>query len=293
LRVRTGANELKTIGMISDRVRWDEKALIQAAKKKGVKLVVIDGKSIFLEATGDFDNIPEADIYLQRMVSTFKGLYVTKILESKGYPVVNSYAVSSLCADKLLTTLALRKAGIPCPRTFVAFDIAAALNTLDELRYPAVIKPVFGSWGRLVAPLKDPQSAKAILESRESMGALYQIYYIQELVEKVSNRDIRSFIIGDKVVTAIYRIAGQGEWRTNTALGGRAEVCPVTPEIEEISLKAAKAIGEGVFGVDILETEKGMLVNEVNHTMEYHTTVPLTGVDIPSMIIDYCLEIVK
>ncbi|MHA1579049.1 MAG: lysine biosynthesis protein LysX [Candidatus Freyarchaeota archaeon] len=291
--MRTGANELKTIGMISDRVRWDEKALIQAAKKKGVKLLVIDGKSIFLEATGDFDNIPKADIYLQRMVSTFKGLYVTKILESKGYPVVNSYAVSSVCADKLLTTLALRKAGIPCPRTFVAFDVTAALNTLDELRYPAVIKPVFGSWGRLVAPLKDPQSAKAILESRESMGALYQIYYIQELVEKVNNRDIRSFIIGDNVVTAIYRIAGHGEWRTNTALGGRAEVCPVTPEIEEISLKAAKAVGEGVFGVDILETEKGMLVNEVNHTMEYHTTVPLTGVDIPSMIIDYCLEIVK
>jgi [lysine-biosynthesis-protein LysW]--L-2-aminoadipate ligase len=291
--VRTGANEVKTIGMICDRVRWDEKALIQAANKKDTKLVVIDGKSIFLEATGDLDNIPEADIYLQRLVSTFKGLYVTKILESKGYPVVNSYAVSSVCADKLLTTLALRRAGIPSPRTFIAFDTGAALNILEEIKYPAVIKPVFGSWGRLIAPLRDPQSAKAILESRESMGALYQIYYIQEFVEKIGNRDIRSFVIGDKVVTAIYRVAGQGEWRTNTALGGRAEVCPVTPEIEDISLKAARAIGEGVYGVDLLETPKGMLVNEVNHTMEYHTTVPLTGVDIPSMLIDYCLEIVK
>ncbi|MFB0563199.1 MAG: lysine biosynthesis protein LysX [Candidatus Lokiarchaeia archaeon] len=284
---------MKTIGMICDRVRWDEKALIQAANKKDTKLVVIDGKSIFLEATGDLDNIPKADMYLQRLVSTFKGLYVTKILESKGYPVVNSYAVSSVCADKLLTTLALRKAGIPSPRTFIAFDTGAAFDILEELKYPAVIKPVFGSWGRLIAPLRDPQSAKAILESRESMGALYQIYYIQEFVEKLGNRDIRSFVIGDKVVTAIYRIAGQGEWRTNTALGGRAEVCPVTPEIEDISLKAARAIGEGVYGVDLLETPKGMLVNEVNHTMEYHTTVPLTGVDIPSILIDYCLEIVK
>ncbi|MGQ9721991.1 MAG: lysine biosynthesis protein LysX [Candidatus Jordarchaeum sp.] len=284
---------MKTIGMISDRVRWDEKALIQASSKKDVKLIVIDEKSIFLDATGDLDNIPQADIYLQRAVSTFKGLYITKILESKGYPVVNSYAVSSVCADKLLTTLSLRKAGIPSPRTFIAFDIDAALKVLDELKYPAVIKPVFGSWGRLIAPLRDPQSAKAILESRESMGALYQIYYIQEYVEKTGNRDIRSFVIGDKVITAIYRIAGQGEWRTNTALGGRAEVCPVTPEIEEMSLKAAKAIGEGVYGVDLLETPKGMLVNEVNHTMEYHTTVPLTGVDIPSMLIDYCLEMLK
>lgn len=291
--MRTGANEVKTIGMICDRVRWDEKALIQAANKKDTKLVVIDGKSIFLEATGDLDNIPEADIYLQRLVSTFKGLYVTKILESKGYPVVNSYGVSSVCADKLLTTLALRRAGIPSPRTFIAFDTSAALNILEEIKYPAVIKPVFGSWGRLIAPLRDPQSAKAILESRESMGALYQIYYIQEFVEKIGNRDIRSFVIGDKVVTAIYRVAGPGEWRTNTALGGRAEVCPVTPEIKDISLKAARAIGKGVYGVDLLETPKGMLVNEVNHTMEYHTTVPLTGVDIPSMLIDYCLEIVK
>ncbi|WXG40159.1 MAG: lysine biosynthesis protein LysX [Candidatus Freyarchaeum deiterrae] len=284
---------MKTIGMIIDRVRWDEKSLIEAAKRKNIKLVLIDGKDIFLEATGDCDRIPEADIYLQRTVSTFKGLYITKILESKGKPVVNSYAVSSVCADKLLTTLALRKAGIPSPRTFVAFDIDAALNTLEELGYPAIIKPVFGSWGRLIAPLKDPQSAKAILESRESMGALYQIYYIQEFVNKMNNRDIRSFVIGDKVVTAIYRIAGQDEWRTNTALGGRAEQCPVTPEIEDLSLRAAKALGEGVFGVDILETSENMFVNEVNHTMEYHTTVPLTGVDIPGMLIDYCLEIVK
>jgi len=284
---------LKTIGMISDRVRWDEKALIEAAKRKNIKLVLIDGKDIFLEATGNFDRIPEADIYLQRMVSTFKGLYITKILESKGKPVVNSYAVSSVCADKLLTTLALRKAGIPSPRTFVAFDVDAALDILEELGYPAIIKPVFGSWGRLIAPLKDPQSAKAILESRESMGALYQIYYIQEFVDKRNNRDIRSFVIGDKVVAAIYRIAGQDEWRTNTALGGKAELCPVTPEIEDLSLKAARALGEGVYGVDILETSNSMLVNEVNHTMEYHTTVPLTGVDIPGMLIDYCLEIVK
>lgn len=284
---------MKTIGMISDRVRWDEKALIEAAKRKNVKLTLIDGKNIFLEATGDFDRIPEADVYLQRMVSAFKGLYITKILESKGKKVVNSYAVSSVCADKLLTTLALRKADIPSPRTFVAFDIDAALDILEQLGYPAIIKPVFGSWGRLIALLKDPQSAKAILESRESMGALYQIYYIQEFVNKINNRDIRSFVIGDRVVAAIYRIAGKDEWRTNTALGGKAELCPVTPEIEELSLKTAKALGDGVYGIDILETSDNMLVNEVNHTMEYHTTVPLTGVDIPGMLIDYCLEIVK
>ncbi|MEM2144187.1 MAG: lysine biosynthesis protein LysX [Candidatus Jordarchaeaceae archaeon] len=284
---------MKTIGMISDRVRWDEKALIEAAKRKNVKLTLIDGKNIFLEATGDFDRIPEADVYLQRMVSAFKGLYITKILESKGKKVINSYSVSSICADKLLTTLALRKAGIPSPRTFVAFDIEAALDVLEQLGYPAIIKPVFGSWGRLIAILKDPQSAKAILESRESMGALYQIYYIQEFVNKINNRDIRSFVIGDRVVAAIYRIAGKDEWRTNTALGGKAELCPVTPEIEELSLKTAKTLGDGVYGIDILETSDNMLVNEVNHTMEYHTTVPLTGVDIPGMLIDYCLEIVK
>lgn len=283
-----------TVGLICDRVRWDEKELIKAVRKRNAKPLVIDQKSIFLDITGNKDNIPEADIYLQRSVSTLKGLYISKILEEKGYTVINSFESSRICADKLLTTLALAKAGVPTPRTLVAFDIESGLEALEKLGYPAVIKPVIGSWGRFVALLRDRQTARSIMEERAFMGALYQTFYIQEYVEKIGNRDIRSFVIGDRVVAAIYRVAVKDELRTNTALGGKAEPCPITPEIESLSLKAAEAVGgEGVYGVDILIGNKGMMVNEVNHTVEFHTTVPVTGIDVPGLIIDYVLERVK
>ncbi|MEM1657612.1 MAG: lysine biosynthesis protein LysX [Candidatus Jordarchaeales archaeon] len=282
-----------TIGIICDRVRWDEKELIKAARKRGAKPIVIDQKNIVLDLTGSGDNIPEADVYLQRSVSTLKGLYITKILEDKGYMVINSFEPSRICADKLLTTLALVKAGVPTPHTLVAFDVESGLDALDKLGYPAVIKPVIGSWGRFVALLKDRQTAKSIMEERVFMGALYQTFYLQEYVEK-NGRDIRSFVIGDRVVAAIYRIAVGDELRTNTALGGRAEPCPITPDLEELSLKAAEAVGgNGVYGIDIFIGDKGMMVNEVNHTVEFHTTVPITGIDIPGLIIDYVLERVK
>lgn len=282
-----------TIGIICDRVRWDEKELIKAARKRGAKPIVIDQKNMVLDLTGNEDNIPEADVYLQRSVSTLKGLYITKILEEKGYTVINSFEPSRICADKLLTTLALVKAGVPTPRTLVAFDIESGLDALNKLGYPAVIKPVIGSWGRFVALLRDRQTAKSIMEERVFMGALYQTFYLQEYVEK-NGRDIRSFVIGDRVVAAIYRIAVGDELRTNTALGGRAEPCPITPELEELSLKAAEAVGgNGVYGIDIFIGDKGMMVNEVNHTVEFHTTVPVTGIDIPGLIIDYALERVK
>jgi len=285
---------LITVGLICDRVRWDEKALIRAVEKRGAKPIIIDQKSIFLDLTGNLDNVPEVDVYLQRSVSTIKGLYISKLLEEKGHIVINSFEASRICADKVLTTLALAREGIPTPHTLIAFDVDSALRALEKLGYPAVIKPTLGSWGRLVAPLKDPQTARAILEDRVFMGALYQTFYLQEYVEKEMNRDIRSFVVGDRVVAAIYRVAAEGELRTNTALGGRAEPCPVTAEIEELSLRAAKAVGgDGVYGIDILAGPNGMMVNEVNHTVEFHTTVPVTGIDIPGMIIDYVLERVK
>ncbi len=283
-----------TIGLICDRVRWDEKELIKAVRKRGAKPLIIDQKNIFFDITGCSDNIPEADIYLQRSVSTLKGLYISKILEEKGHTVINSFESSRICADKLLTTLALAKAGIPTPRTLVAFDIESGLEALEQLRYPAVIKPVIGSWGRFVALLKDRQTARSIMEERVFMGALYQTFYIQEYIEKIDKKDIRSFVVGDRVIAAIYRVAVKDELRTNTALGGRAEPCPITPEIENLSLRAAEAVGgNGVYGIDILIGDKGMVVNEVNHTVEFHTTVPVTGIDVPGLIIDYVLERVK
>jgi [lysine-biosynthesis-protein LysW]--L-2-aminoadipate ligase len=188
------------------------------------------------------------------------------------------------------STLAMIKAGVPVPRTYLSFNQETALKALEDLGYPAVLKPTIGSWGRLIAIMKDPETAESILEDREHMFPIYQIYYLQEKVKRPP-RDLRAFVIGDKVVAAIYRISAEGVWKTNTARGGRAENCPVTPELEDICLKAADAIGEGIFGVDLMETPDGLVVHEVNNTIEFRNTVPATGIDIPGLVLDYLVNL--
>ena len=281
------------LAMLYSRVRWEEKAIIREAEKRSdLRLRPVNILKTFFELDS-LENLDSFDVFLQRCVSYFQGLHSTAILEERGFRVVNSLETTLVCGNKLFTTLRLLKHGVPTPRTIVAFDVSTALEALRNLGYPSMVKPVYGSWGRLVAPLKDPQSAKAILESRTVMHPLYQIFYLQEYVKRPP-RDIRSFVVGDSVPVAIYRVSSGDEWRTNTSLGGKAVQCEVTPEIEELSLKAAEAVGGGVLGVDIMEDEeKGLLVHEVNHVVEFRNTVPLTGVNLPKLILDYVIEVAK
>jgi [lysine-biosynthesis-protein LysW]--L-2-aminoadipate ligase len=225
-------------------------------------------------------------------MSYFRSIHITAVLETKGKPVVNSFEAASTCGNKLIASIALSRAKIPTPRTFIAFTQEASLKALQQLGYPAVLKPVVGSWGRLVAQLKDPESATAILEPREYMHPIQQVYYLQEKIDR-PERDIRCYVIGDRAVAAIYRNAPPGEWRTNTARGGVAENLPITPELQEISVRAAEAVGGGAFGVDLMETDSGFVVHEVNHTTEFKNTVRVTGVDIPKLLLQYAIDQVK
>lgn len=274
--------------MIYDVVRWEEKAISQAAKRKGVALKLVNCRRLHFDLSkGRVEEIGE--IALQRCVSYFRGLHLTGLLESRGVKVVNDFQSMLVAGNKLFTTLALINAGVPMPRTMVSFTPEASLEALDELGYPAVLKPTVGSWGRLVSPLNDKESAASIFEHREQMFPLYRVYYLQERVNRPP-RDIRSFVIGDRVVAAIYRISQHNDFRTNTARGGRAESCPITKELEDISLRAAKAIGDGIYGIDCMEGPNGLVVHEVNNTIEFKNTVPATGVDIQGLIIDYLLQ---
>jgi len=232
-------------------------------------------------------------VVLQRCVSYFRNVHSTAALEGAGIRVVNCFESAWVCGNKLFGSLQLVKSGIPTPRTRVSFTEDAALRSAATLGYPAVIKPVVGSWGRLSALLKDEDFAKAVIEDREYMFPLYQVYYLQELVKRPP-RDIRSFVIGGRTVAAIYRYSGPSDWRTNTARGGRAEACKITKELDELSIKAAKATKCEFAGVDLMESEEeGLLVHEVNNTTEFKNTVPATGVDIPKLIVDYLVSLQK
>ena len=284
----------RSLSLIYDRIRVEEKELISAAERLGVNLKLVDAKTFHFDLNSlEKEKSVFGELALERCISYFRGLHITAILENAGIPVINSFKTSSICGNKLLTTLTLIKAGVPTPKTVVAFTLEEALKALDEIGYPAVLKPIFGSWGRLIAPLKDRETALALLEHREEMSnPLYQIYYIQEMVERPP-RDIRTVVVGDEVVAAIYRYAAPDDWRTNIARGGRAEPCKLTPELEELVLKAARAVGGGVLGVDAMESPDGILIHEVNSTVEFKGAMMATGVDIPSKIIDYAIKQVK
>ncbi|HEX7973652.1 MAG TPA: lysine biosynthesis protein LysX [Anaerolineales bacterium] len=279
------------IGVLYSRVRVEEKWIFAAMERRGIDYERLDDRRVYF----DLDH-PETwrqyDAILERSISYMNGLYALKILNSWGICTVNTAAVAEACGDKLATSSALGRAGVPQPRNMVAFTPESALEAIECLGYPVVIKPVVGSWGRLLAKINDRDAAEALLEHKAVLGSTqHSIFYIQEYINK-PGRDIRAFVIGDQTVTAIYRKSPH--WITNTARGGEGEICPLTPDLEEICTKAAQAVGGGVLAVDVIEhPERGFLVNEVNHTMEFHTSQPVTGVDIGDLIVDYVVNVAK
>jgi [lysine-biosynthesis-protein LysW]--L-2-aminoadipate ligase len=279
------------IGVLYSRVRVEEKWIFEALEQRHIDFERIDDRQVQLSLAdpGIWQNY---DVVLERSLSYKNGLYTTQVLNAWGIPTVNMAHVAATCGDKLATSAALTQAGIPQPRVWLAFTPEAALEIMETVGYPVVMKPVIGSWGRLLAKINDREAAEAILEHKEVLGSFqHSVFYIQEFIHK-PGRDIRSFVIGDQTVCAIYR--SSEHWITNTARGGHAEVCPVTPEINDLSVRAAQAVGGGVVAIDLLEDpERGYLVNEVNHTMEFHSTVPLTGVDLPGMLVDYAVSIAR
>jgi [lysine-biosynthesis-protein LysW]--L-2-aminoadipate ligase len=277
-----------SLAILYDSIRWEEKALYEAAKKKGSDVENLDCKNLAINLNERNSKYAHRTV-LQRCVSYFKNVHSTAALEGLGARVINPLQAAVMCGNKLYSHMLLEKAGVKTPRAFSAFSLEGALSALDEMGYPAVIKPTVGSWGRLIALLRDKESAAAILEDREHMFPIYQIYYFEELVERPP-RDIRAIVVGDKVAAAIYRYSGQGEWKTNMALGGRAELCPVTKDLEDICLKATRALGAQIVGVDLMESkDQGLMVHEVNNTTEFKNTVRVTGVDIPGLMIEYAM----
>ena len=191
------------------------------------------------------------DAVLERSISYNSGLYALRLLNAFGVPTVNTAAVAEICGDKLTTSAMLAKAGVPQPHNVVAFTPEAALEAIEAFGYPVVLKPVVGSWGRLLAKINDRDAAEAVLEHKATLGSVqHSVFYIQEFIEK-PGRDIRAIVIGDRVLTAMYRKSEH--WITNTARGGEGELCPITPEIEELCLKATAAVGGGVLAVDLVE----------------------------------------
>ena len=276
-----------TVGVLLSRVRVEEKLLLEELERRGIRTKVIDDRELVLR----LETKPDlgVDVVLERCIQHSRALYALAVLETWGIPTVNTFEVADVCGNKLLTTMRLIRDGIPSPRTRLAFTPESALAAVEELGYPAVLKPLVGSWGRLISRVNDRDAAESILEHKDVLGTyMHSIYYIQEYVQK-PGRDIRAFVIGDECIGAIYRYSEH--WITNTARGAKATNCPVTSELNDLCVRAAKAVGGGVVAIDVLEAPEGLVVNEVNYTMEFRNSIDTTGVNIPGRVVDYALKI--
>ena len=272
------------IGLLHSLIRKEEKLLIEAFHRAGIEPVMIDDRKLIM----DFNTAPEIDVLVERSINHSRALHALRLFESAGVPCINSHRVAQICGDKLLTTAALKDRGIAQPACRVAFTEESALDAIEELGYPVVLKPAVGSWGRLLSKINDRDAAETVLEHKTVLGSYHHsIFYIQQYVEK-KGRDIRSFVVGDECIAAIYRTSDH--WITNTARGAKASKCEVTDEVAEISLAAAEAVGGGIVAVDLFESDAGLLVNEVNYTMEFRNSIDTTGVNIPDAVANYVVR---
>lgn len=275
------------VGLLHSLIRKEEKLLLEAFRQQSVTPIMLDDRKL----TFDLESVPDIDIVVERCINHSRAMHGLRLFESLGIRCINSSDVARICGDKILTSLALKEAGLAQPPIRVAFTEDSALIAIEELGYPVVLKPAVGSWGRLLAKVNDRESAEAILEHKTVLGSYHHsIFYIQKYIEK-QGRDIRSFVVGNECIAAIYR--SSSHWITNTARGAVATGCPVTDEIASLSVAAAHAVGGGVLAVDLFESTEGLLVNEVNYTMEFRNSIDTTGVNIPERVVTYVLEQLK
>ncbi len=274
------------VGVLLSRVRVEEKLLFAELDARGVNWSRIDDPDLIMRLD---EPLTGYDVILERSINHTRALHALRVFNDWGIRTVNTFDVAEVCGNKLLTSTALVRDGVPTPRTIVAFTPEAALRAIEELGYPAILKPPIGSWGRLLSKINDRDAAEAILEHKEVLGSFHHsTYYIQEYIAK-PDRDIRAFVVGGETICAIYRYSKH--WITNTARGGISDNCPVTPEMDRICQAAARAVGGGVVAIDLVEIGDSYSVIEVNYTMEFRNSIAPTGVNIPGRIIDYVLQV--
>lgn len=291
----TGGSAGASFAMVVSRVRTDEKRILDAFDRHGLRCEVIDSRR-FWQAL-DVDPVPPSGpkrtrrVVLNREIGHARAVYAARALESVNAVVVNSATATEVCGDKYRTSLALRAAGLPAPRTALALTPEAALDALEAIGYPAVVKPLTGSWGRLVSRLPDREAAETVMEYISALsGPFSHLVYVQELIAK-PDRDIRAVVVGGRVVGAVYR-RGSG-WRTNVARGAETVRCTVTAEIERLAVESARCVEADIAGVDLIEDADGALsVLEVNHGVEFTGFQRALGDSVPvaDAVLDHLKE---
>ena len=270
---------MTVLRILFTRLRTEEKLLREAAEKQNIPCELMNVSDVWY---GEKPFCGTDDVVLARCVSHNQNEAVAQILESQGITVVNSSSVMAVCGNKLSTSIALAKAGIEQPRFRTAFTPEAAREALEDLGYPAVCKPVSGSWGRLLAKINDREAAEAVFEHKSMLGVMHNTFYIQEFIEK-GDCDVRAFVVDGEPICAITRQSGH--WITNTARGGSASNLPLDKEINSVLRSVHRVIGGEFLAVDLFRKDGKWLVNEVNDGGEFRNSIGPTATDIPGAVV--------
>jgi ribosomal protein S6--L-glutamate ligase len=245
-------------------------------KKENRESVLVDGEPIkkydCIYAKGSF------------RYNTILRAITTALKKDTYFPLVGSaYTIGH---DKLLTHIKLQEIGIPMPGTYLSSSTIAAKSLLERINYPIIMKLPQGTQGKGVLFAESFPAASSILDT---LTSLKQPFIIQEYIETDST-DLRAFVIGDKVVGAMKRRAVKGEKRSNIHAGGHGEKAILDSKTKKIAVSAAKALGCGICGVDILESVKGPVVIELNLSPGLQGLMTATNDDIPDKIGKYLYE---
>ena len=287
-RIAHRPSPITRLGILVSHLREEEKLILAAAKELGVETVVLQDRMLALDLS--CPEPPAVDVVLDRCVAHTRGGYALKIFEGWGIPTINPSAAVATCDDKALMSLAFATAGVPALRTAVAFTVESALTIGERIGYPLVVKPVSGSWGRLLARANSPDALRTILDQKRALGGpQHSVFYIQEYVDK-PGRDIRVFYVGGEVIAASYRNAEH--WITNVARGATSTACPITDDIVAISRAAASSVGAQIAGIDLVETDDGLKVIEINGGAEFKGLRSTTDVPIAKVIVEHAVRTV-
>ncbi len=280
------------IAILHTGIRRDEKLLIDAATKAGINFELIDLRAQILNPA-DKSSWMRFNAILERSISTIRGNAAIEFFTNLGIPTFNNKQVATVCNDKFQTSTLLEENSVPVVKSVLVFDESIAKKVIEELGgYPVVLKSRSGSWGRLIAKVNDAEALEAVFDHKGYMGPEHAAVIVQEYINKYKGRDIRAFVLGGEVIAAIYRQSKH--WITNTARGGHASNCEITPKLQNLCKKASEVVGGGILAMDLFETRNGeLLVNEINHTMEFKNSEAPTGVSISGKVINYIIKEVK
>ncbi len=241
----------------------------------GVDLEAVDGVLVRMMPPGSLEQV------IFRMDALHR-------LEAAGLPILNPPRAIEAAVDKYLALARLEAEGVPVPPTWVgerAVDAQAAFHALGG---DVVVKPLFGSEGRGLVRVSDPELALRTFRTLERLAC---VLYVQAFVRNPGH-DVRAFVLGGRVIGAIRRTARPGEWRANVAVGATAEACRLDAEAGSLAIRAARAVGATAAGVDLLPDTRagGWVVLEVNAVPGWRALAAATGVDVAALLLDWFRE---